>query len=172
MTKPFWDQSLKTRSIPTNPRAIVQQKTVDLRYSVSPTHTNTSWLPRLSKSIDSSSCTYESTSHRYPRGQQRPTSMASGHQALLLRHRKLVEASKRPPRDRWSYVAPGDFILDDVAYQPTTLNRTSRASSPNNHIRLLEYQSKMQRGCGQEAGLASKAAHQKCQEWLNTWVED
>lgn len=175
MSRPFWDQSLKTKSINTNARTLIHRRPLDSRHSVSSNHTNTSWLPRLTKSREKSSPQYEASSSspsRYPRGQQRPTSMASGHHALLQRHRKLVEASKRQPRDRYSYAGPGDFILDETFYNPNPLVRTPGAFSPVNHMRLLEYQNKLYRGCSQEAGMISKVAHQKCQEWLNTWVED
>jgi len=186
----FWDHSLRTKSINANNvrsnRQHSPSRPIDSRHSVSrpvdsrqsSSHPNTR-LPRLTKDPPGSPSYETSSNNRYPRGQQRPTSMASGHHALLLRHQKLVEASRRQPRDRMSYAGPSsDFMLDDSPlYQhPPTSSRTTRAISPVHNMRLLaaEYHSKMYpRGCSQEAGnMISKVAHQKCQDWLNTWIED
>ena len=126
-------------------------------------------LPRISRSAENAANTnaYE-IPMRYPRGQQRPTTLVSGHHALLLRHREIVEASRKT-HDTWKR----HRRADDCKRVDTYSKYRSQAypSSMRGRLRALNDDSRSRRRCGQEVESVMKA-NRKCLEWFNTWIND
>jgi len=96
--RPFWDHSLQTRSIVFSSRNL--QYPIATNTYLHHNASRTCFLPRLTTNrprttIPEMVCSNESLMLRYPRGQQRPPSIRSSHQARLTRHKQIVAASLR-----------------------------------------------------------------------------
>ena len=133
-------------------------------------------LPRISRSAENITSNHDAIS-RYPRGQQRPTGLASGHHALLLRHKEIVEASKRTG-NVWHQRRKTDphFINDprnsefSVAYLNRVYPSLLRVSDRHSQFPSYDVMTSQKR-CGQEVTSVMKA-NRKCLEWFDTWVDD
>ncbi|CAK8671304.1 unnamed protein product [Clavelina lepadiformis] len=171
----FWDHSLKTRSIAISSQHSSRQTPPYVGQNLS-----AGILPRISRSAENMSA-YELPA-RYPRGQQRPTGLASGHHALLLRHRQILEASHREQQEiKWRqahYGNPNLFFsnkemtpnLSATYFKRTNHNqRIGQTTLPANST--SPYYVIMQKRCSQEAASLNRV-NKKCKEWFNTWVED
>ena len=177
-TRCVWDQSLKTRSIPINSRTISDpaNRFPYLLQSAPTKQTVGSILPRISRSAENIASSYE-VSARYPRGQQRPSGLASGHNALLLRHKELVEASKRSGNPWHQRRKTDPHLLSDPRNPELNLTYLHRLYPsllrvPNKHSHFCSYgPSCGQNRCGQEVTSIMKA-NRKCLDWFNTWVDD
>ena len=135
-------------------------------------------LPRISRSAENIALTssYEIPT-RYPRGQQRPTGLASGHHALLLRHKEIVDASKKTER-LWHQRRKTDLhVINDVRNERVDLNTKYLRKVYPTFLRVSDHPAhsydvtSSQKRCGQEVASLMKA-NRKCLDWFNTWVDD
>ncbi|XP_078486427.1 uncharacterized protein LOC100182494, partial [Ciona intestinalis] len=172
----FWDHSLKTQGITiTQKRQSYPYQPPILPRTAPP---STCHLPRISRSADSASGFEIPT--RYPRGQQRPTTIASGHNALLLRHKQILESANRAARDvAWSRARQQDAEMltslkrrhHDVTIRlPCESGQYPSRQYPLNWNKLLSGDVTMR--CGQQASMTSLKANKKCEDWLNSWAVD
>lgn len=175
----MWDQSLRTRSITINSRpshSASDSLPFLMRTSTPQHHSTRSLFPRISRSAENIALAsnYELTT-RYPRGQQRPTGLASGHHALLLRHKEIVEASKRSP-DPWRRRKNTEHYDQECTKSNRFDSGVRYRNKPHqslmhapNYLSLDDHRSR--RRCGQEVESLMKA-NRKCLDWFNTWVDD
>lgn len=104
-SRPFWDQSLQTRSIykqlpsrdvtsaVTSPTRHYQQQNLSHLPKINNPACMTSQRPRTVSGCRDATHPSSPSECRYPRGQQRPSCVTSSYQALLLRHQQLVATS-------------------------------------------------------------------------------
>jgi len=172
--RPCWDHSLRTKSLVINSRAPVGASTPThyLKYPPVPPAV----LPRLTRSAENNAGLEIPT--RYPRGQQRPTGLASGHQALQERHRQILEASLNPRHPvTWTRhrMTQAQEAYNNPYYELQSQHLLERnrfvlprsITSARNHY---NHDGTIQQRCSQQASLLR--SNQKCIAWFDTWVDD